>query len=515
MHGPSVVTDWAFPWTDSSWPGVARSELVLYELHVGVFSRSGTFDGVRPHLKRLRHLGATALELMPVAAFDGPRGWGYDGVAPFAVHGSYGGPTGLMRLVDAAHREGLAVLLDVVYNHLGPSGNYLREFGPYFNARRKTPWGDAVNFDGPDSRPVRDYFIQNALQWVRDFHLDGLRLDAVHGIVDRSPVPIVQEIAEAVARFARRAGRRIHVIAESDANDPSLVQKQGLSAVWNDDFHHALHALVTGERRGYYVDYGRLSDLAKAYEEGFVLSGQRSLYRGAPHGRSSAGIRPGRFVTFAQNHDQIGNRPRGDRLAAHLSPRKLRFVAAAVALAPAIPLFFMGEEYAERAPFPYFTSFGEGALAQAIRTGRAKEFARFAWREPPWDPESLRTFSRARLRPERGDRVHTAFIRRMLAARRSLRLGEARRVAAQQFGGALRIQIGGRRAVAALALNPSDEPCELPLPRGEWRVALDSALEERRGGRYRDRLAMGPWQAVLLVVSGRNRRGTRRDRRSR
>ena len=304
VHGPSEVADTAaFSWTDSGWRGLPLQEMVIYELHVGTFTPEGTFDAVIPRLPALRELGVTAIELMPVASFPGVRNWGYDGVGLFAPQWNYGGPAGLMRLVDACHAHGLAVVLDVVYNHLGPEGNYLAEFGPYFTDRYKTPWGTAMNFDGEDSRGVRDFVIGNALYWVQDFHMDGLRLDAVHGIFDASPVHILQELNDAVERLAWRLGRIVPVVAESDLNERRVVDSvgkggYGLPGQWMDDFHHCVHTLVTGEKAGYYVDFGSLKHLAKAYVDGFVYDGGYSTFRGRPHGTSTRDLPAERFVVF-------------------------------------------------------------------------------------------------------------------------------------------------------------------------------------------------------------------------
>ncbi len=319
VHGPSTVVELAFDWTDAAWRGLPLQSLVIYELHIGTFTSEGTLDALTRHLPELVKLGITAIELMPVAAFDGPRGWGYDGVQPYAVHAPYGGPKALQRFVDACHRHGLAVLLDVVYNHLGPAGNYLRDFGPYFTDRHGTPWGEAINYDAEGSAHVRSYVIENALMWVRDFHLDGLRLDAVHSIFDDSAPHLLKELNERVQAQAKTAGREVHVIAESDLNDPKLVERvenggYGLASQWTDDFHHSLHTVLTAERTGYYADYRGLPDLARVYREAFVYSGQHSAFRKRPHGRSARGLPGRRFTVAAQNHDQVGNRAIGDSL---------------------------------------------------------------------------------------------------------------------------------------------------------------------------------------------------------
>lgn len=429
VHAASQVTDPAFPWTDRGWSGRALSHYVLYELHVGTFTPEGTFEAIIPRLDYLKELGVTALELMPVAQFPGARNWGYDGVYPFAAQNSYGGPAGLKRLVDACHRQELAVVLDVVYNHLGPEGNYFGKFGHYFTRQYQTPWGDAINFDGPHNGPVRRFFIENALYWTGECHIDALRLDAVHAIKDFSARPFLEELAESVHEQGERLNRRIQVIAESDLNDTRLIQARelggfDLDAQWNDDFHHALHALLTGERQGYYQDFGRLADLAKAYAEGYVYGGQFSAFRERAHGRPSRAIPARKFIVCGQNHDQIGNRMLGERLSALVSFAKLKLVAGAVLLAPYVPLLFMGEEYGEPAPFLYFTSHADGPLAEAVRRGRAQEFSGFAWRGEVPDPQDELTFLRSRINPAlRGQgwrEAHFGFYKELIQLRRTV-----------------------------------------------------------------------------------------------
>lgn len=487
VHGPSTVVDLAYPWTDSAWGAPPLERLVFYEIHPGTFTAEGTLDAIIPRLPALSDLGVTALQLMPVAAFDGRWGWGYDGVLPYAVHGPYGGPRALQRLVDAAHAQGLAVFVDVVYNHLGPSGNYLREFGPYFTNRYSTPWGEAVNYDGADVGPVRDFFIDNALAYVRDFHADGLRLDAVHGIFDDSPRHVLRELNERIQAWASERGRTVHVIAESDHNDPVVVRPEteggwGLAAQWSDDFHHALHALLTGERDGYYADFGTVEDLAKSLREAFVVTGQRSRYRGRPHGRSAAGIPGRRFVIASQNHDQIGNRALGDRLAASLPPEALRLAAAATLLSPSLPLLFMGEEYAEPAPFQYFTSFPDAELGHAVSEGRRREFEGFAWGGHVPDPQDPATFARSHIDFALADREPHAAMRRFYKAALKLRrdvpaLREDRRERIDVEcveGRAIRLRRRSEEDEALLVLNVSAGTTIVPLPPGRWRVALDS-----------------------------------------
>ncbi|WP_213194526.1 malto-oligosyltrehalose trehalohydrolase [Desulfuromonas sp. AOP6] len=492
VHGPSRIVDHeAFSWTDRNWGGLPLEDLVIYELHVGTFTSEGTFSAIIPRLPALRELGVTALELMPVAQFPGRRNWGYDGVCPYAVQDSYGGPEGLKALVDACHRQGLAVILDVVYNHLGPEGNYLRDFGPFFTRRYRTPWGEAVNFDGPGSDGVRSYFIENALYWLRHYHVDALRLDAIHAIYDFSAKPFLEELAEKGDAFAAQSQRHCLLIAESDLNDTRTVQPRvrgghGLHAQWNDDFHHALHALITGERQGYYRDFGSPDDLAKAFREGFVYDWRHSSYRHRRHGSSSAAL-PGRqLVVCSQNHDQIGNRPGGERLITLAGFEAAKMAAAAVCFAPCVPLLFMGEEYGETAPFLYFVDFSDKELQEAVRRGRREEFRDFTWTTAPPDPQSLETFRHSLLtwdnRHLGKGRTLSAFYRELLRLRRELpalavldkQALEVRTLPEQPVILLVRWQDGCR--VLGL-LHTGQHTCVFPFPEngGCWRKLLDSA----------------------------------------
>jgi maltooligosyltrehalose trehalohydrolase len=404
VHGPSRVVDHqAFPWQDRRWQAGPLAAAVLYELHVGTFTPAGTFEAAIARLDHLVDLGVTHVELMPVNEFPGSRGWGYDGVDLYAPHHAYGGPQGLKRLIDACHARGLAVLLDVVYNHLGPAGNYLSRFGPYFTDRYATPWGPAVNLDGPHSQEVRRFFCDNARMWLRDYHCDGLRLDAVHTLVDTSAVHFLEQLAAEVDALATQLGRHLILIAESDRNDPRIVRSPevggyGIDAQWNDDFHHAMHAVLTGERDGYYMDFGPFADLAKALQGAFVYDGRYSAFRRRPHGRSPTGLAGHRFLGYLQNHDQIGNRAMGDRSSHLLSTGRLQIAAALVLTAPFIPLLFQGEEWGASSPFQYFTAYEDPALGQAVAKGRREEFAAFGWQphEVP-DPQAHETFAHSKL----------------------------------------------------------------------------------------------------------------------
>jgi maltooligosyltrehalose trehalohydrolase len=398
-----VVEHQDFPWQDQGWQARPLAAAVLYELHIGTFTPAGTFEAAIARLDHLVDLGITHVELMPVNEFPGSRGWGYDGVDLYAPHHAYGGPQGLKRLIDACHARGLAVLLDVVYNHLGPAGNYLSRFGPYFTERYATPWGSAVNLDGPHSHEVRRFFCDNALMWLRDYHCDGLRLDAVHALVDTSAVHFLEQLAAEVDALATQLGRHLVLIAESDLNDPRVVRAPevggyGIDAQWNDDFHHALHTVLTGERDGYYMDFGAFADLAKALQGAFVYDGRYSAFRRRPHGRPPSGLTGYRFLGYLQNHDQIGNRATGDRSSHLMSIGRLQIAAALVLTAPFLPMLFQGEEWGASSPFQYFTAYDDPALGQAVATGRREEFAAFGWHphDVP-DPQAHDTFERSKL----------------------------------------------------------------------------------------------------------------------
>ncbi len=408
-HGPSRSIDHAaFKWSDAGWDAGELADHVIYECHVGTFTPEGTFTAAIAKLPHLVELGVTALELMPVAEFPGARGWGYDGVDLYAPHHGYGGPDGLNRLVDSAHAHGLAVILDVVYNHLGPDGNYLGAFGPYFTDRYATPWGQAINFDGPESVQVRDFFISNAEMWMRDYHIDGVRVDAIHAIVDTSAINFLEELKTRIEIVEEQLQRRLWVIAESDLNDPRVVQHRelggfGLDAQWSDDFHHSLHAVFTGERAGYYQDFGSLGDIAYALKHAFVYDGRFSRYRKRVHGKRPELIPGHRFLGYMQNHDQIGNRARGDRSSALLSPGLLKAAAALVITSPFVPMLFQGEEWGATTPFPYFTDH-TAELGKLVTKGRKAEFAAFGWDEYEIpDPQEQATFTSAKLRWEEVD----------------------------------------------------------------------------------------------------------------
>jgi maltooligosyltrehalose trehalohydrolase len=506
VHGPSrVVEPGEFIWTDGDWKGLALKDYVVYELHTGTFTPEGTFEAVIPKLSHLKSLGVTAVELMPVAEFPGSRNWGYDGAHLYAPQSTYGGPEGLKKLIDACHREGLAFVLDVVYNHLGPEGNYAGEYMPLYSEEHKSPWGAGLNFDGEGSEGVRRYFVENALYWLTEYHVDALRLDAVHAIVDTSETHLLKQLAEEFHAQADALGRPAFLIAESDLNDvrvlkPSEDGGHGIDAQWSDDFHHSLHAVLTGADRGYFADFGRVEDLAKAIEEGFVYCGQHSAFRGKCHGTSSA-ERPGQqFVVCIQNHDQIANGYWGDRLSRMVEPARQRLAASLLLCgAPNVPMLFMGEEWGERAPFLYFTSHMDAELGRAVRRGRLEEYNSLIREEGGAestvggfsDPQSEMTFVRSKLDWECLEKQpHSemlAFYRDLLTRRREhaplsncdksharVRFDEARRwltVARGDETGAL----------ALLVCNLSPEVQPVPLTEGDWQLVLWSG-DARYGG---------------------------------
>jgi maltooligosyltrehalose trehalohydrolase len=471
VHAWSRVYDHSlFAWTDDGWRGVPLPGAVLYELHIGTFTTEGTFDAAIERLDHLVDLGVDAVELLPVAAFDGTHGWGYDGVHLYAVHEPYGGPDGLKRFVDACHARGLAVVLDVVYNHLGPSGNYLGEFGPYFTDTHSTPWGPAVNLDAPGSDQVRRWIIDNALSWLRDFHIDGLRLDAVHALVDTRASHVLEELAVDVEALAAHVGRPLFLVAESDLNDPRLVRPReaggfGLDAQWADDVHHALHALLTGERQGYYVDFGSLATLCEALTRVYVHAGTHSTFRGRHHGRPfDPSVTAGwRFVTYLQNHDQVGNRATGDRATAVLSAGLAKIGAALLVCSPYTPMLFMGEEWGASTPWQFFSSFPDKQLAAAVREGRRAEFAEHGWSvDDVPDPQDPATFEQSRLDwAELDKEPHRELLdwhRQLIALRRSqpdLTDGRLDRVSCSFDEDARWVVL--RRGSLAVACNLADE----------------------------------------------------------
>ncbi|OLP16761.1 malto-oligosyltrehalose trehalohydrolase [Leptolyngbya sp. 'hensonii'] len=505
VHGPSQVVDPRFDWTDESWRGIPLEAMVLYELHVGTFTPEGTFAAIIPRLPELRELGVTAIELMPIGQFPGDqqtdpglayRNWGYDGVYPFAVQNSYGGPDGLKCLVNACHQQGIAVVLDVVYNHFGPEGNYTSCFGPYFTENYRTPWGRAINFDGADSPGVRRYVIQNVLFWFQDYHLDALRLDATHAIYDLGARHVLQELAEATAALGRDTQWQRYLIAESDLNDPRLIRPwelggYGLDAQWNDDFHHGLHTLLTGERLGYYMDFGQMAHLAKAYEANFVYDWQYSPHRQRYHGMPCLDRSPSQFVVYLQNHDQVGNRMLGDRITQSLSFEATKLAAGAMLLSPGIPMLFMGEEYGEPAPFTYFVSHADPDLIRAVRQGRKQEFEPFHLQGEPPDPEAVETFTRCRLnwhlQREGRHKVLWEFYQMLLTFRRThpvmrQRDRQSLQVTIEEEKRLLSLIRLGQDSSLLCLLNFNPAPVMLQAPTGRSaRKLIDSADERWMG----------------------------------
>jgi maltooligosyltrehalose trehalohydrolase len=513
VHGASAVVDpRRFHWTDAAWKGVALGDAVIYELHVGAFTPEGTFDAATGQLDRLAALGVTLVELMPVAPTPGRRNWGYDGVFPAGVNDNYGGPAGLARFVDAAHARGIGVLLDVVYNHLGPEGNIFGRYGPYFDDRTHTPWGDAINVAGAGSDEVRDLFVQSAVQWIADHHVDGLRLDAVDAIVDPTARPFLEELTAAVHAAGEELGRRVLVIAETASNDPRLVASPavggvGVDALWNDDVHHCLHVALLGDRCGYYADYDGSGDLATALAHRWVFAGHYSVFRGRRHGRSADHVAHRQLVVFSANHDHVGNTPDGRRPPLDRAPRLV--AAATVLLTPFTPLLFMGEEYAEPAPFPFFVDPTDAELLEATRAGRRAEFARAGWDRPIADPGDEATFRSAVLDPglsaREPHRTVLAAHTELLALRRRLPILTDPRATheVRRHGDAVLVERRLGRAASVLALNMGAGPLDVTVdPR--LRVAFDSDAE-RWGGPGTTSLEAGRlWcsstAAVLLVT---------------
>lgn len=509
VHEPSEVVGPAFEWQDASWKGIPLADLVAYELHVGTFTPEGTFDAIIPRLDELRDLGITAIELLPVGQFPGARNWGYDGTYVGAAQNSYGGPLALKRLVDACHTRGLAILLDVVYNHLGPEGNYLSDYGPYFTDRYKTPWGLALNFDGALSDHVRWYFIHNALQWIDEFHVDGLRVDAVHAIVDHSAQPFLQDLCSAVHQRAAELSRQVWMIAESDLNDPRVITPPeqfglGFDTQWSDDYHHSLHVLLTGERDGYYEGFRSVSDLARVTERGYLYVGQYSTYRKRRYGLTPNTRDGAKFVVFAQNHDQVGNRAIGDRLSTVVSPQQLRLSAAVVVLSPFLPMLFMGEEYGETAPFQYFTSHSDRDLIEAVRKGRREEFDDFEWKGEPPDPHDEETFRRSTLnwsllQQEKHASLRDLYrklftARRERPALRSLDL-ESVETHGDDNDGVLLVhrRSGNDRALIAFNFSESAKTIEIPFAAAQWKVVIDTGASVRG-----ERLELQPFSFGLF-----------------
>jgi maltooligosyltrehalose trehalohydrolase len=492
VHNPSGVVDHgSFKWADENWKGIPLSQFIIYELHVGAFTPTGTFEAIIPRLDEMRDLGVNALEIMPVAQFPGKRNWGYDGVYIYAPQNSYGGPPGLKRFVNECHKRGIAVILDVIYNHLGPEGNYLWDYGPYFTRRYKTPWGTAINFDGPYSDDVRNFFIENALHWFEKYHVDALRLDAVHSIFDMSARTFLQELTETVEEFSRKQGREFYLIAESNLNDTRVIRPResggyGIDSQWCDDLHHSLHTLLTEENQGYYVDFGSLGQLVKSLKEGFVYSGQYSRFRRRRHGNSSKDRPAHQFVVFSQNHDQIGNRMLGERLSSLVSFEALKLAAGVIIVSPYIPLLFMGEEYGEESPFLYFVSHSDPGLVEAVRQGRKEEFKEFNWKGEPPDPDSMETFLNSKIdwegRRKGRHRVLLHFYQSLIRLRREIpALSNCAKEDMDVLGMEkerilfMRRWKGDSHLFCVFNFNRNDVNVEANLPDGKWKKVIDSS----------------------------------------
>jgi maltooligosyltrehalose trehalohydrolase len=491
VHGPSQVIASEFDWTDDRWVGIPLDTYIFYELHVGTFTPEGTFEAIIPHLEYLKSVGVTAIEIMPVGQFPGERNWGYDGVAIYAVQHSYGGAEGLKRLVNACHEQGLAVVLDVVYNHLGPEGNYLNDYGPYFTERYHTPWGAALNFDGLHSDHVRRYFIDNALYWITEFHIDALRLDATHAMLDFSADTFLEVLVESVHQQARRLNRHIHLIAENDRSDDRLLRPRelggyALDAQWSDDLHHVLHTLLTGEAFGYYEDYGKFPHLVSALKRGYVYAGEYSPFRGRHHGTFKSDLPAQRFVVCTQNHDQVGNRMNGDRLSQLVSFDSLKLAAGIVLLSPYLPLLFMGEEFGSPSPFLFFSSFEDPELATAVSRGRKEEFAGHNWDDDVPDPQDEDTFQQSKLdhslRDQGKHRLLLDFYRELIRLRKTTpalsNLDKDRlEVIGYERDQVLFMHRWYEDSDVIAMFNFSSQPVRLtlPVPRGEWKCVLHSA----------------------------------------
>ncbi len=522
VHGDSQVVELTADWTDQDWSGVSLEDMILYELHVGTFTPEGTFTAIIPRLQDLKETGINAIEIMPIAQFPGDdcatpelkyRNWGYDGVFPYAVQNSYGTPQELMQLVDACHQHGIAVVLDVVYNHFGPEGNYMSHFAPYFTNTYQTPWGSAINFDDKDSQPVRQYFLNNALYWLETFHIDALRLDAVQAIYDLGAKHFLWELAETVDQLSQKTGKKHYLMAESDLNNPVLIRPvtmggYELDAQWADDFHHALHSVVTGDQQGYYQDFGQCSQLAKSYEDTFVYDWKYAPHRHRFHGISCRDRPPTQFVVCIQNHDQIGNQMLGQRLTERISFEGLKLAAGAVLLSPYIPLLFMGEEYGETNRFTYFVSHSDPELIQAVRQGRRQEFEAFHYEGEPPDPEAIASYCACKLqwelRQTGNHQILLNWYRHLIHLRQTHpALLKRDRDFIQAIGNddnhTLILRRWCESTELVIAMNFASAPTELTLPLSHLACKLlDSATPEWAGSESTAPAELNPNQAFII-----------------
>lgn len=500
LSQPEGVHEWSevinhqdFQWEDAAWRPPALEDMIIYELHVGTFSQEGTFEAIIDKLDYLLELGVNAIEIMPIAQFPGNRNWGYDGVYPFAAQNSYGGVGKLKQLVDKCHQKNIAVILDVVYNHMGPEGNYLSDFGPYFTDKYHTPWGSSLNFDDEYSGPVRSFFLQNAISWLRDFHIDGLRLDAVHAIMDNGPIHLLKELRMQVDELEKETGKQYCLIAESDMNDIKVISDYskggyGLDGQWVDDFHHAVHTLATGEKEGYYQDYGEISQLAKTFKQGFIYDGIYSEFRKKRVGNRPEGIRPGQLVVCLQNHDQTGNRMLGERLSQLVSFEMLKLAVGTLLISPFVPMLFMGEEYGEDQPFLYFVSHTDPDLVKAVQEGRKNEFKSFEWGDEVPDPQSEDTFNQSKLKWDYAEDVSKNiifhFYKQLIQWRKQglFKVFRNQSIESQEQEKLLLLVAGdgASKIMAALNFNHSEQMVEAPGNSG-WKKIVASS-DEKWGG---------------------------------
>ena len=490
VHEASAVIDHSSAaWNDSQWAGISLEEMILYELHVGTFTDEGTFKAIIPRLADLAELGVNAIEIMPVSQFSGDRNWGYDGVYPYAVQNSYGRPEDFKQLVDAAHQQGIAIFLDVVYNHFGPEGNYLAHHAPYFTDTYHTPWGEAINFDDAYSYGVRNYFIENALYWLENYHIDGLRLDAIQAIYDSSAKHILQEMAEKVEELSQQVGRKLYLIAESDLNDVRVIRPPelggyGIDAQWSDDFHHSLRTVLTKESGGYYADFGSYEQLAKAYQNTFVYDGEYSPFRKRYHGNGTGDRQGHQFVVCIQNHDQIGNRMLGERISDLIDFEATKLAAGALLLSAYIPLLFMGQEYGEESPFLYFVSHSDPELVEAVREGRKKEFTDFHVGDEFIEPQSVETFNKSKLHWEQKNEGKHKVLWQLYQKLINLRhtIPALKKLDKQNFKAINKDEVillhrSSENSQVFCLLNFSDRNISLSniFPAGNWQKILDSA----------------------------------------
>ncbi len=519
VHGPSEVIDQCeFQWDDLDWKGIPIEETIFYEIHIGCFTPEGTFASAQDFVKHLSNLGVNAVEIMPVAAFPGERNWGYDGAYPFAVQNSYGGCNGFKTFVNLCHKSGIAVFLDVVYNHFGPEGSYFGEFGPYFSKKYSTLWGSPINFDGEYSNEVRNYFIENAIYWLRDFHIDGLRLDAIQAIYDFSARSFLSDLAKHVESFSRKNGRKRYLVAESDLNDARIVRPTsefgtGLDGQWTDDFHHSLQSLLTKDVTRYYCDFGSIDHMALSFKNGFVYSGQYSQFRKKDHGNSTAQIPLFRFVVCSQNHDQIGNRMLGERLSSLVSFEALKLAASAVILSPFVPLLFMGEEYAENTPFLFFADHSDQTVVNAVRKAKAEEFSS----GNPVNPFDRSTFLLSKLDWRKRSGINNGAIlgmyKKLILLRKTcppLSQFDRKRIRVTTFGNGRVVALDRSKENwrSVCFFNFTAEPLDLTMPyTGEWKEVFDSADTQWMGPGSRvpqtivkgTVLSLHPWNAIMLL----------------